>query len=690
MENFIKQLLEWISDVTGLNNALSATFSAVIVALLVWVIQSVVKSILAWLKATKMAKDLKPHFDYQSVQKATKYFIPTHYQNASPSRQEEPGFTHKYIARNPMIPFFLKIAFNEKKENEKFYLVLADSGMGKTTFMINLYIKYYSFFNWRRKYQMKLFRLGNPNTLNHIKIIKLEKAKNTILLLDALDEDAQILSKDPGVTDEQAFKDRVDEIIEATGNFCNVVITCRTQYFPGQEADPYEIKLTRPDGKGFYILNKLYLSPFTNNEVKQYLNKKFGRFYPWNWNKKKRAFKLVYKAKHLVVRPMLLSYIDYLLNEKLAEYTNFEIYEKLIENWFKREAEKWQQISNRTTFVKNLRRSSRQIALTIYENWQREQRLFLTKNEISIISEENDIDLNPLEVTGQSLLTCNANRDWKFTHGSIFEFFLAKEAIENLNFLAKMNFSGMDMAASFYEENGSFIKVDGGQFNYGDNLHEVQISTFWISKFLITQSEYQSVVRENPSEFKGNLNNPIENISWWNAIQFCNLLNLRFGFQKVYDEQGNLLDNEMEITQNISNVIGFRLPTEAEWEFAAQGGNHSERHEYSGSHNLKNVGWYWDNSKAKTHPVGRLKPNELGIYDMSGNLWEWCYDEFANLIEPNSQNPIVWNGGSGKRVLRGGSWGNDAEECRMICRSGNYPDVSLNSIGFRVVFVPQL
>ena len=93
-------------------------------------------------------------------------------------------------------------------------------------------------------------------------------------------------------------------------------MTCRTQYFPGQEDDPYELKIRRPDEKGFYILNKLYITPFTHQEVKKYLNKKFGYFKLWNNGKKKRALSLVSRARHIVMRPMMLSYIDYLVDEE--------------------------------------------------------------------------------------------------------------------------------------------------------------------------------------------------------------------------------------------------------------------------------------------------------------------------------------------------------------------------------------
>ena len=140
------------------------------------------------------AKDLAPFFNYQNVKEKREFFIESKVQNNSPTREEEPSFTHKFVVKQKLIPFFIYTAFNEKKETDKFYLVLADSGMGKTTFMINLFVRYNSFFNFRRKYQIKLIPFGyKGDVIEKIKEIKKEDIPNTILLLDAFDEYTKIL-----------------------------------------------------------------------------------------------------------------------------------------------------------------------------------------------------------------------------------------------------------------------------------------------------------------------------------------------------------------------------------------------------------------------------------------------------------------------------------------------------------------
>ncbi len=293
MDKLIEAILEllpfsvWLQQV-GLSKEFSAGLSVVLVAALLWWLSAIANNALKRWNLQKTAAVLDPQFDYAAMRKATRYYIPTQFQNASPAREDEPGFTHQHVIRGPLIPFFLKTAFDHKQESERFYLILADSGMGKTTFMVNLYLRYHSFFNFRRRNHMRLFRFSHPDTMAQMKAIKYEEARKTILLLDALDEDPNIVSKDPAVTDAQAFQNRVDEIIAATRNFAEVVLTCRTQYFPGQEDDPYEIKVRRPDERGFYKLRKLYLSPFTIDEVKQYLRKKYGFFPFMRRNKKSR------------------------------------------------------------------------------------------------------------------------------------------------------------------------------------------------------------------------------------------------------------------------------------------------------------------------------------------------------------------------------------------------------------------
>lgn len=200
------------------------------------------------------------------------------------------------------------------------------------------------------------------------------------------------------------------------------------------------------------------------------------------------------------------------------------------------------------------------------------------------------------------------------------------------------------------------VQVEGGTFkmgatpNMGSNpgRDEVQVHTVTLSNFLIGQTEvtqalWQAVMGDNPSYFVGD-DRPVERVCYHDFLDFIKKLNQLTG-QK------------------------FRLPTEAEWEFACRGGNNSRGYKYSGSNNLGSVAWYDGNSGDKTHPVGTKAPNELGIYDMSGNVWEWCGDWYANYTSNSQTNPKGPQSGA-DRVLRGGGWRSYVWYCCSSFRYG--------------------
>ena len=190
--------------------------------------------------------------------------------------------------------------------------------------------------------------------------------------------------------------------------------------------------------------------------------------------------------------------------------------------------------------------------------------------------------------------------------------------------------------------------------------HQVTLTNdYYIGKYEVTQALWQAVMGKNPSRFKGE-NLPVENISWDDCQEFISKLN---------------------------SITGktFRLPTEAEWEYAARGGKKSRGYQYSGGNNLSDVAWYYkDNSDSKTHAVGSKQANELGIYDMSGNVWEWCQDWYGKYSRSSQTNPTGATSGS-CRVYRGGSWLYIARVCRASCRFYFTPVSHHDDIGFRLV-----
>jgi formylglycine-generating enzyme required for sulfatase activity len=191
--------------------------------------------------------------------------------------------------------------------------------------------------------------------------------------------------------------------------------------------------------------------------------------------------------------------------------------------------------------------------------------------------------------------------------------------------------------------------------------YQVTLSSFSIGKYPVTQAQWVAVMGSNPSHFTGNLSLPIESVSWNDVQTFVSTLNSRTGRQ-------------------------YRLPTEAEWEYAARGGRHSGGFKYAGSNNIGDVAWYGANS-SQTRPVGTKAPNELGIYDMSGNVWEWVNDWYWAYTAPAKTNPTGPATGS-NRVIRGGSWADDARGCRVSIRDYIAPDFRHFNFGFRLVLSP--
>jgi len=231
---------------------------------------------------------------------------------------------------------------------------------------------------------------------------------------------------------------------------------------------------------------------------------------------------------------------------------------------------------------------------------------------------------------------------------------------------------------------GEYVLVDGGAFLMGGDgcsdekpVHRVNVNSFYLSRYETTQAEWNFVMGNNLSEFKGD-SLPVENVSWFDAVNFCNRLSKAEGLQKCYTGTGS------EISCNFS-ANGYRLPTEAEWEYAAAGGKNDIKSIFSGSNNIKEVAVFEGNCRDSTNSVGSLKPNELGIYDMTGNVSEWCWDWYdVYPAEGKSRsNPSGPNKGF-LRVIRGGSWYNYDKCSRVCCRNLYNPNDTYFYLGFRV------
>ncbi|MCL1947654.1 MAG: formylglycine-generating enzyme family protein [Chitinivibrionia bacterium] len=296
--------------------------------------------------------------------------------------------------------------------------------------------------------------------------------------------------------------------------------------------------------------------------------------------------------------------------------------------------------------------------------WSSEEPKFACKYKVS------DYELHIFYDDGDSAIYVKKEnlKDFKAKQAAQNDILQAKQTSQRAKYYIEQAKQNKSQIERLLEQH--FIFVQGATFTMGctseqsrdcENderpAHSVTISDFFIGKYETTQKLWTLVMSDNPSKFKGD-DFPVESVSWNDISVFISVLN--------------------EVTEK-----NYRLPTEAEWEFAARGANKSQKYKYSGGNNLDNTGWFYNNSGGRTRQVGQKKPNELGIYDMSGNVWEWCNDRYGQYSGDAATNPTGADIGD-TRVLRGGGWYHVAEFCRVASRSSNTPSFSLSYAGFRL------
>lgn len=264
----------------------------------------------------------------------------------------------------------------------------------------------------------------------------------------------------------------------------------------------------------------------------------------------------------------------------------------------------------------------------------------------------------------------------------------------------------LSFTMTFAQGNGGawpeMVKVEGGTLMLGANKKDllaekdekperkVMVKDFYMSKFEVTVWEWKEFTNAKrlkmPEKQAWGWNNdfPITNITWEEAVEYCNWLSEKQGYDKAYSKVGPRYVCDF-------NSNGYRLPTEAEWEYAAQGGKKSKGYRYSGSNELDLISWNVDNSEARPHANGTKYANELGIYDLTGNVWEWCWDfydenHFKAVKAGMVQDPDATGPRRGeKRIVKGGSWDSKPSFCRLSNKVATLPGTSFEFYGMRVV-----
>jgi formylglycine-generating enzyme required for sulfatase activity len=604
---------------------------------------------------TLLKSTVTQFFDKETIENATKYYIEPFCTNMDPAQEEEPG---NIFASNKG-KLFSAVDDYLSKDSRRYLLILADSGMGKTSFFLNYYARNLKRAK-RKQRQIAIIPLSikDPDVF----IEKIENKSETILFLDAFDEDTLAIVD---------HRERIRELMNKCNHFKQVVITCRTQFFPKDEEIPKEvdgiIKVgPRKAGEGSaYEFYKIYLFPLTDQQVSKYLK----RYYPWQFKKRQRAFEIVKKIPNLKVRPMLLSYIPDIIETDANLMHTAQLYDIMIEKWLERE-ERWVK-------KEDLLRFSEMLAVDIFINKSTRGFERIPANELGELANQWQIKLENWQITGRSLLNRDAEGNYKFSHRSIMEYlfvrsFLKMSADERpmVDWTDQMKMFCLEMSAiktfnlakaQMINSIGiEFVFIPRGTFSMGTS--DVTLSKgFLMATAPVTHSQWQKVMGNNPSHFKENGNNcPVEQVSWKDAHQFIDKL------------------NEMEQTKH------YCLPTEAQWEYACRAGSTTQYCFGDDEKRLNDYAWYDKNSGGKTHPVKQKKPNAWGLYDIHGNVWEWCEDWYGDYpIEPVTDPTGPASGAY--RVIRGGSWFFYPRNLRSAFRYFYSPGNRNYHIGFRLL-----
>ena len=303
--------------------------------------------------------------------------------------------------------------------------------------------------------------------------------------------------------------------------------------------------------------------------------------------------------------------------------------------------------------------------------------------EIRIADSETELDKEtPRPVTGTTYTPTEALTYYQFHYWQV----RAKDA--------EGQYGAWSAAQSLGVVPQGSVHVAGGTFQMGSTdsdadadespVHSVTVDSFYMAETEVTFDQYDAYctaagISKPDDSGWGRGSRPVTNVTWDDAVKYCNWLSEQEGLIPAYDINGT------SVSWN-QNAKGYRLPTEAEWEYAARGGAQSKGYKYSGSNDVDEVGWYSVNSGLKSNPVKGKKANELGLYDMSGNVWEWCWDWPGEYSANAQTNPAGPSNGGLFRVVRGGSWGHAASSLRSAERRDYGSNYGYSYIGFRPVF----
>jgi formylglycine-generating enzyme required for sulfatase activity len=670
-----------------------------------------------------------------------RFYVEPNCQQHNPADREEDQEPRSAVT-SPVfktINGFLEGDYAVTRSGKNQMFILSDAGMGKTSLLVMLKLTYLTSF-WPQHHHCELLKLG-PDTLDRIKAIP--AAGDTVLLLDALDEDRSAWGK---------IQERLLQILTESSHFRRVIVSCRTQFFPETSADPFG-NPGRVEIGGF-VCPMIFLSLFDDHQVEEYLEKRYPNTW-FHWfqtnSKREQAQGFVAKMKDLRCRPMLLAHIEDLVASTLTDWNEYAVYQALVQAWLDREERRLRKEGHQAITAASLARASMLVASHLQRNGLR----FLSEPKLEELIQAHPelAQLTQIKFGGRSLLNRNAQGDYRFSHFSVQEYLVAQSLLQeseakeklkvpsyasekvirfvldgrtrlcpqkplvlrDLNLarfdLSGVNLEGADLSGTDLsgaqldgaklnnvqldganlagvclpqlvegfpfvqrinkEVSMEFVWIPPGSFLIGEPGEQVEVILsrgFWMGKHPVTQKQYESLAGENPSHFReSGAEAPVERVNWNEATAFC---------RKLQDHLGQA-----------GNRHQCRLPTEAEWEYACRAGSQKSYCFGDDEAKLEEYAWCGKNSGGKTQPVGQKKPNQWGLHDMHGNVWEWCqdwYDKYPKGQVTDPTGPVKGN----SRVLRGGSWSDDTPaRLRSACRYYDAPDLRFIDVGFRCVWV---
>ncbi|XOF34009.1 MAG: SUMF1/EgtB/PvdO family nonheme iron enzyme [Candidatus Electrothrix sp. YB6] len=651
--------------------------------------------------------------DFADPSDLARYYVEPHLQESCPVPQHGGHyFPAPRQAAFSLLNTFLAASMSLSKDGSRELILLGESGSGKTSLLLMIELMYLAGF-WPKGYHCLLFRL-DEHTLEHMEAI--ENKAETVLLLDGLNEDRLARNRP---------LERLLTILHAGEDFRRVILTCRSHFFPPLEAD--SSGRLRIGGLSGYNYPILYLAPFNASQIQEVTHNRLSRntnyFQSFGvWRQRTRAAQLLAGAEKLRMRPVLLQHVEILLDFDVQKGRDvYAVYEYLIRHWLNRQIRRLEEVECESVPVQDELFS----AFVRLACWMEEQdRTEVAEKKLRELfcKDADSCWLEEFQPDNSSLLHRTSKQAFRFTHSTYREFLLAYALIHDrtssgtqpsvpvrateqivrfldlaggaANYVDRLDlavFNPFRYVDSYrtlffwqdrltrmgkrYLKGPEMVMLPGGRFRMGDSqgsgsddvrpVHEVELDTFAIGRYPVTFEEYDFYCMATgrakpPDNGWGRKRRPVFNVSWQDANDYCDWLRRMTGRP-------------------------YRLPTEAEWEYACRAGRDSAYCFGDDAEQLPEYAWYAENADNQTHPVGMKRANVWGLHDMYGNVWEWCSDRYDKdyYTELPVRNPSGTDQGAG-RVLRGGSWDSSERFIRSCFRFCLSPGLRIIRVGFRV------